>query len=192
MWSMNVTQSCLTLCDPMNYSLPGPTVHEILHSRIIEWVAIPFSRGSSQPRDWTWVSCFAGRFFTVWVTREALQVLVNLAPHFSVEEPESDLPRLTPEAGIRAGLDSWFPSRPPTRLSIADSGLTSFLCQGLWYQWGSGDQGCPQLPAGAYWRRPALPHSPLVHSGSHTLIVSSFCPMDNFSSNWKQRPETPS
>ena len=46
-----VAQSCLTLCDPMNYSPPGSSVHGILQARILEWVAIPFSRGSSQPRD---------------------------------------------------------------------------------------------------------------------------------------------
>ena len=46
-------------------------VHGILQARILEWVAFPFSRGSSQPRDWTQVSCIAGRFFTIWATREA-------------------------------------------------------------------------------------------------------------------------
>ena len=47
------------------------TVHEILQARILEWVAYPFSRGSSQPRDQTQVSCIAGGFFTSWATREA-------------------------------------------------------------------------------------------------------------------------
>ena len=65
-----VTQSCLTLCDPMDYSPPDSSVHEILKARILEWVAIPFSRGSSQPRDWTRVSHIVGRFFTIWATRE--------------------------------------------------------------------------------------------------------------------------
>ena len=46
-----VAQSCLTLCDPMDYSLPGSSVHGILQARILQWVAISFSRGSSQPRD---------------------------------------------------------------------------------------------------------------------------------------------
>ena len=55
----------------MDCSLPGSSVHGILQARILEWVAIPFSRGSSWPRDWTWVSCIAGRFFTIWATREA-------------------------------------------------------------------------------------------------------------------------
>ena len=56
---VKVTQSCPTLCDPMDQ-----TVHGILHAKILEWVAFPFSRVSSQPRDQTQVSCIAGRFFT--------------------------------------------------------------------------------------------------------------------------------
>ena len=60
-----VNQLCLTLCDPMGYSLPGSFVHGIFQARGLEWVAISFSRGSSQPRDRTWVSHIAGRCFTV-------------------------------------------------------------------------------------------------------------------------------
>ena len=60
-----VTQSCLSLCDPVECSPPGSSVHGILQARILEWVAIPFSRGSAQPRDQIWVSCTAVRFFTV-------------------------------------------------------------------------------------------------------------------------------
>ena len=56
---VKVAQSCPTLSDPMDY-----TVHGILQAIILEWVAVPFSRGSSQPRDQTQVSCIAGRFFT--------------------------------------------------------------------------------------------------------------------------------
>ena len=56
----------------VDYSSPVSSVHGILQARILKWVAIPFSRGSSQPRDWTWVSHSAGRFFTTWATREAL------------------------------------------------------------------------------------------------------------------------
>ena len=55
----------------MDCSLPGSSVHGILQTRILEWVAVPFSKGSSQPRDWTWVSCIAGRLFTIWASREA-------------------------------------------------------------------------------------------------------------------------
>ena len=63
-----VTQSCLILSDR---SLPGSSVHRILQAGILEWVATLFSRGSSWPRDRTRVSCIAGRFFTIWATREA-------------------------------------------------------------------------------------------------------------------------
>ena len=71
--------SCVWLCDPMNYSLPGSSVHGILQARILEWVAMPFSRGSSWSRDWTWVSCIAGRFFITWATGKNWHVLVASA-----------------------------------------------------------------------------------------------------------------
>ena len=65
---MKVAQSCPILCNPIDY-----TVRVILQARMLEWVAFPFSRKSSQPWDWTPVSCTAGRFFTSWATREAQQ-----------------------------------------------------------------------------------------------------------------------
>ena len=68
-WS-EVAQSCPTLCNPMDCSLPGSSVHGIFQARILEWVAISFSRRSSRPRDRTQVSRIVGRRFTVWVTRE--------------------------------------------------------------------------------------------------------------------------
>ena len=58
-----VAQSCPTLCDPMDCSLPGSSVHGILQARVLEWVAISFSRGSSRPRDRTGVSRIPGRRF---------------------------------------------------------------------------------------------------------------------------------
>ena len=64
-----VAQSCPTLCDSMDCSPPGTSVHGILQARILEWSAIPFSKGSSQPRDRTWVLGIAGRF-TIWATKE--------------------------------------------------------------------------------------------------------------------------
>ena len=63
---VKVAQLCPTLCNPMDCIVYG-----ILQARILEWVAFPFSRGSSQPRDRTQVSLIAGRFFTSWATREA-------------------------------------------------------------------------------------------------------------------------
>ena len=62
---VKVTQSCLTLCYPMDY-----TVHGILQTRILEWVAYPISSRSSRPRNWTGVSCTVGGFFTNWAMRE--------------------------------------------------------------------------------------------------------------------------
>ena len=66
-----VALSCPTLCNSMDNSLPGSSVDGILGQKILEWVAIPFSRESSWPRDQTWVSCIADRLFTIWVIREA-------------------------------------------------------------------------------------------------------------------------
>ena len=63
-----VAQSCPTLCDPMDCSLQRSSVRGIIQARVLEWVAISFSRGSSQPRDQTWVSHTAGRHFTIWAT----------------------------------------------------------------------------------------------------------------------------
>ena len=73
-WS-EVAQLCLTLCDPMDFSLPGSSIHGIFQARILEWVAISFSRGTSPPRDQTWVFHIVGRCFTVWATREANTIL---------------------------------------------------------------------------------------------------------------------
>ena len=68
---------CVISCSVVSNSLlledcrlPGSSVHGILQARILEWVAIPFSRGSSWPRDQTWIFCISGGFFTVWATRE--------------------------------------------------------------------------------------------------------------------------
>ena len=77
-----VAQSCPTLCDPMDCSLPGSSVHRLFQARVLEWVAISFSRGSSQPRDWTWVCHIVGKCLTIWATREP---------------PESSLTRSSPE-----------------------------------------------------------------------------------------------
>ena len=67
-----VAQLCLTLCDPMNCSPSCSSVCGILQARILEWVTIPFSRGSSQPGEGTQVFCIASTFFTVLATKDAL------------------------------------------------------------------------------------------------------------------------
>ena len=66
-------QPCPTLCNPMDRRPPGSSVHEILQERILEWAVMPFSRGSSRPRNPTYVSCvycITGRFFIHWATWE--------------------------------------------------------------------------------------------------------------------------
>ena len=65
-------------CDPKDCSPPGSSVHGILQARILEWVAISFPRGSPQPRDRTWVSCIASRFFTNCTTRKAQEALFKV------------------------------------------------------------------------------------------------------------------
>ena len=102
--------SCPTLCDPKDCSLSGSSVHQILQARILECVAIPFSRGSSWPMDQTQVSCMVGRFFTIWATREKYpnETLVdNTSPCLA-------LPTFTPKrmifscaAGQWLGTTSW-------------------------------------------------------------------------------------
>ena len=114
-----VAQSCQTLCNPMNCSLPTSSVPGVSQARILEWVAMPSSRGSFAPRDQTQVSCIAGRFFTVWATRKAPiplhtplqtrgwkkekkkknwlcspQSMVSLACFKSLETGQAELPRL--------------------------------------------------------------------------------------------------
>ena len=66
-----VAKSCLTLCHPMDCSPPGYSIHGISQARILEWVAISFSKGSSWPRDWTFISCIGRQVPYHWATREA-------------------------------------------------------------------------------------------------------------------------
>ena len=81
-----VTESCTTLCNPMDCSLPGSSVHGILQSRILEWVAMLFSRGSSRSRDQIQISHIAGRFFTVWATWLSiyLEGVINADSQFAI------------------------------------------------------------------------------------------------------------
>ena len=93
-----VAQSCPILCDPVDWSPPVSTVYWILQARILEWVAIPFSRESSWPRNWSCVFCIAGRFFTILATREAhgvhaklLQLCVTLCDRMDWSPPGSSV-----------------------------------------------------------------------------------------------------
>ena len=103
---MLAAQSCRTLCNPMDCSLPGSSIHGISQARILEWVAVSFSRGPSPPRDQTRVSCTAGRFFTIRATREAFDkeeiYLIYSAP-FTVSLKEPPAPGLHPEGWRNPG-----------------------------------------------------------------------------------------
>ena len=72
-----VAQLCPTLCSPMDCNLLGSSVNGIFQARVLEWVAISFSKGSSQPRDWTRVSCIVGRYFIIWATREVKNIATD-------------------------------------------------------------------------------------------------------------------
>ena len=80
---IEVTQSCLTLCNPMDCSLQGSSVHWIFQARVLEWVSISFSRGSSWPRDQNQVSCIAGRHFTIWATWEDIVGILLLSNYLA-------------------------------------------------------------------------------------------------------------
>ena len=100
---LKVAQSCLTLCNPLDC-----IVHGILQARTLEWVAFPFFRGSSQPRDRTQVSHIAGGFFTSWATREAQQ--------YWSEWPIPS-PGALPGPGIELGFPALKADSLPTELS---------------------------------------------------------------------------
>ena len=88
------------LCDPMDCSSPGSSVHEILQARILEWVAFPFFRGSSPPRDSNQVSHIAGRFFTFRATREAAGAAKSLQSCPTLCDPIDGSPPGSPVLGI--------------------------------------------------------------------------------------------
>ena len=100
---VKVAQSCLTLCNPMGYTVRG-----ILQARILEWVAFPFSSGSSRPRDWTQDSRIAGRFFTSWATREAQEYWSGYPPESTLPSA-ADLPNPEIELGSSALQDDPLP-----------------------------------------------------------------------------------
>ena len=86
-WQSCMCAKCLTLCDLRDCRLPGDSVHGILQARILEWVAIPFFRGSSWPRDWTCGSCIAGRFFTAEPPGQPIFILPPKSFSVSASQP---------------------------------------------------------------------------------------------------------
>ena len=118
-----VLQSCPTLCNPMNCSLPGSSVHEILQARILEWAAVSFSRGSSQPRDWTLVSCIAGRFFTTKPSRKPKKHSVS--PY--------NMPLASTPLGVVVVGGGWDSQLAPSQMLVTDmrSSEENVLCAHL-------------------------------------------------------------
>ena len=111
---MLVNQLCLTLWDPIECSPLGSSVHGILQARILEWVAIPFFRKSSWPKDVRWVSCIAGRCFITWATRK---------PYVTLGYPNRNI-HPTHLLSDREGFQ--FCMRPrAVKCSVAGSGCTN-------------------------------------------------------------------
>ena len=109
----------------MTCSPPGSSVHRILQARILEWVAIPFSRGSSWPRDWT--SCIAGQFFTVWAIMEAFPVasVTYLRQFFWVSSGQ-------PSCFAWLWMHIWYNLGPCPSCMHASFGQDGFQCKGFW------------------------------------------------------------
>ena len=133
-------------CNTMVCNLPGSSVHGILQARILEWVAIPFSRGCSWPRIRTQISCIAGRFLTIWTTREAWYVVylraivhgTGLSPHIVAELHCNDCnTHLAHVYWIFTGHNS------PSWHDLANGNDQAWLCHGwtetlnaiAWYDW---------------------------------------------------------
>ena len=96
-WSHSVMSESLR---PHGLSLPGSSIHEIFQARVLKWVAVSFSRGSSQPGGWTWVSCIADRCFTVWATREPWcfeNMCLKISKWFQISVFSTNSSPLTPE-----------------------------------------------------------------------------------------------
>ena len=124
--------SRVRLCSSMDCSLPGSSVHGISQARILGWVAIPFSRGSSRPRDQIRVSWIAGRFFTIWATREA--------PIVSKDESIKDSflwDKLKISCGFLCTFFELLKGNTPLRLSLW---TWVWANSGTW--WGTGKLAC--------------------------------------------------
>ena len=137
---MLVGQSCPTLCDPMDYSPLGSSVHGIFQASVLEGVAISFSRGSSRPRDQTQVSHVAGRCFTNWATREArLDVEGVIISHFSEGKTGSGGEMSTETVQLRP---SWNPSLLTGKIKALSEveGIWRLIQLPQFYRWQIGAQ----------------------------------------------------
>ena len=138
-WS-EVAQSCPTICDPIDCSLPGSCVHGIFQAIVLEWIAISFSRGSSRPRDWTRVSHSVDRCFTIWATKEVL-----IAKHrfklkkagITTRSLRYDLNQISDDYTVEVA----------NRFKGLDLIAWRTMDRGLWYCIGDRDQDHPQEKA---------------------------------------------
>ena len=186
-----VTQSCPILGNPIGCIPPHSSVLGISQARILEWVTIPFSRGSSPPRDLTRVSCTAGRFFTVWATRE--QILISRK---KADRNQRSEPRPFPSARLFYSVASLHSlpgdvlvakqaCLPSSQLSFwqwpmqcflsvpAPFSLAFILSLGLKHQHSS------KLPPALFFRE----HSP------QRVSYAAYCPVYEYS-HWKDLPSS--
>ena len=168
------------LCNPMDCSPPGSSVHGILQARILEWVATSYSRESSQPREWTCISCLAGRFFTVEPPRKP-----HLEAHYSPKQPADHSVHLrTPMLAV-ALLKfpcEWLPgtmtcqhlTKPHNGYLISHQSCVmpiSFfargLCIGKWHHYSARGSFRP-------WRLPLTPLPPFSHAPDSSSDPAAF------------------
>ena len=123
----------------MNCSRQGSSVRGTLQARMLEWVAIPFSRGSSWPRNWTWVSCIAGKFFTIWATREAnniIYLILNKKSWLIGKDSDAGRDWGQEEKGMTedemAGWHHWLDGRESEWTPGAGDGQGSLACCNSW------------------------------------------------------------
>jgi len=108
-----VTQWCPSLCDPMDFSLPGSSVHGLIQARTLEWVTMPSSRGSFQLRYQSQVFLISGRFFTVRATKEARSYLLNMLKfYFRTDYSSTSINTLSHCLFLSISLNTNQPSRP--------------------------------------------------------------------------------
>ena len=112
-----LAQSYLTLCDSMDCSLPRSSVHGIFQARVLEWIAISFSRRSSRPRDRTQVSHFVDRLFTIWTTSEVPMSQLFASGDQSIGPSAS-------ASVLPMSIQDWFPLRLTGLISLLSKGLS--------------------------------------------------------------------
>ena len=154
---MCVSQSCPTLCNSMDCSPPGSSIQGILQGRILEWIAIPFSSGSSLPRDRTQVTCIAGKFYTVWATKENCLQRLQAWCCWS-------LPRAVSDISWRLNIESWSIGEREVNLIRQEPGQDT---EESWLGWRQG--GCSLQPASSEGEAIAIEFLVLVYCPASLL-----------------------